>query len=123
MVFLTLAALAAFGQEAPVQAAPPESIAAIRRTLDNYLSDYQTARFRDVRIVTLPSNTYVKLAACGTLNARSPEGGYVGWTRFVVLNDSVEAEQDSLGRRAVREWCDNPSVVTVAPDITAAVSP
>lgn len=111
-------------QSAPPEAAPPAAtIEAVRSVLDNGLADYPSARFKDVRLVTRPSNTAVTLAACGRYNSRTPAGGYGGWTRFVVLNDRLtNADGDSMGRRTWEVWCDGADVETTSGDISALVS-
>lgn len=121
---LTLAAALSGQDPAPPANTPPETISAIRRVLDDGLVDYPSARFRDVRLLTRPSNQHVTLAVCGSYNSRTRDGGYSGWTRFVLLNDRVSAgEGGTLGRRAWSVWCDGDDVVVLDPDITEAVSP
>lgn len=107
---------------APDASSERSSIEMLRRTLDRSLSDYPSARFRDVSIVERPSNQFVRLAACGSVNARTPSAGYAGWTRFVVLNDRMHFDADPVGRRAISVWCDGGDVVVIAADVTAAVS-
>lgn len=105
-----------------VAEAEPDQIAALRQTLDRELTDYPTARFRDVRIVRRPSNQFVQVAACGWVNAQGPAGGYSGWARFVALDERLQFDRDPIGRRAIQVWCDGADVVVLAEDVTAAVT-
>lgn len=99
-------------------------IPVIRAILDDGLTDYPSSRFRDVRIVTRPSNAYVTLAVCGQVNSLTRGGGYSGWTRFTILNDRMEvAEGSSLGDRRWAVWCAGSDVVVVEPNITDAITP
>ena len=59
---------------------------AARSWLELSLIDYESARFRDVRVVLLSPDRRnrgnVILAVCGMANARNRMGGYVGFERF-----------------------------------------
>ena len=124
IAILTLTA-ALLGQDpARSPATAPETVVAVKSALDDGLVDYPSARFRDVRLVTRPSNTFVTLAVCGEYNSRTRDGGYSGWTRFVLLNDRLSrGEGNALERRGWQVWCEGADVVILDPDITTAVSP
>ena len=125
-----LAVMAAATTQEAAQAFPPppsvrdspERLAALRDVLDLGLVDYGSARFRDVRVVHRPSNGYVTLAACGLVNARNVSGGYIGWTRFTVLNDRVELDDGPTFRRGWQVWCDGSDVQVIDPDVTTLVT-
>lgn len=122
-IWLAVAALG-IAQDASTPRTSPETLSAIRAILDHALADYPSARFREVRVVTRPSNTFVHLAVCGSYNARTRGGGYGGWTRFAILNDRMEvAEGDLIGRRTWSVWCEGSDVVVLDPDITDEVGP
>lgn len=57
-----------------------------RTWLEDSLVDYESARFRDVRVVLLSPNrrnlSQVVLAVCGQANARNRMGGYNGYKDF-----------------------------------------
>lgn len=119
---LTLAfVLGAYG----TQSAQPDedAVAAVREVLDLNLADYPSARVREVRIVTRPSNDRVTLAACGWVNSRTRSGGYGGWRRFVITNRNLELEGGAYFSRAWAVWCDGDDVIVVSPDVTDRVAP
>lgn len=61
-------------------------LVAARGWLETSLLDYETARFRDVRVVLLSPDrrdrSKVYLAVCGMANARNRMGGYIGFKDF-----------------------------------------
>lgn len=87
----------ALGQEATAGAEPSSNglfsdeaitreLVATRGWLETSLLDYETARFRDVRVVLLSPDrrdrSKVYLAVCGMANARNRMGGYIGFKDF-----------------------------------------
>lgn len=54
-----------------------------RASFEDVLSDAQTARFRNERVVWAQGSDE-RLALCGEVNAKNLMGAYVGWKRFVV---------------------------------------
>lgn len=114
-----LAVLAAAGvagpswaQETPPPSAPAStglfSEAAIDRELEGArawlelsLVDYETARFRDVRLVLLSPDrrdrSNVVLAVCGMANARNRMGGYNGFKDFYFASRMPEHRRYDFG--------------------------
>jgi hypothetical protein len=68
------------------QEAIDRELVAARSWLELSLTDYETARFRDVRLVLLSpdrrNRSKVVLGVCGMANARNRMGGYTGFKAF-----------------------------------------
>lgn len=96
-------ALAQEGQGAQGGLFSEEQIATeIRMTrswLEGSLVDYESARFRDVRVVLLSPNrrdrSQIVLAVCGQANARNRMGGYNGYKDFYFSSamDTIRGRQ------------------------------
>lgn len=119
---LSLLAVGLVGQETIGDPGPARATV-VRETLELGLVDYPSARLREVHTVRRTDNAFVKVAACGMVNSRTPSGGYAGWVRFVVLDDDLYTDRESIGRRAIAGWCDGPTVQTLEADVTALVAP
>jgi len=70
-----------------------------RTWLEDSLIDYESARFRDVRVVLLSPNrrdrSQIVLAVCGQANARNRMGGYNGYKDFYFSSamDAIRGRQ------------------------------
>ncbi len=114
--FLMAAAVAAIahpalGQEAPTpEGGPPglfsdqaidREVEATREWLELSLTDYETARFRDVRVVLVSPNrrdpSQVVLMVCGMVNARNRMGGYTGFKTFYHGSDLPGPRKTDFG--------------------------
>ena len=75
-------------QEPEVKKETPEQ-KAIERTKEivkNGLSDPESAQFKSMGIKT-KEGTNTIIAVCGEVNAKNKMGGYVGFTKFVMVKD------------------------------------
>jgi hypothetical protein len=77
-----------------------DRVALAKRVVLANLRDADSAKFRNVRVVT----TFMGTAVCGEVNARNAMGGYVGFTEFVTANDVLFlAEGDAVDEFAARQ--------------------
>lgn len=100
-------------------------IAAARDWLTLTLVDYDSARFRDVRVVLISPDRRnrrdVALAVCGLVNARNRMGGYTGYTHFYFSSALPLDRRGDLGVFAP-DLCTRARPVTSA-DYTDQVAP
>lgn len=96
-----------------------------RSWLEDSLIDYESARFRDVRVVLLSPNrrdrSQVVLAICGQANARNRMGGYNGYKDFY-YSSALDAFRGQQFGGFASEVCGRANRMN-AIDYTAQVKP
>lgn len=91
---------ARFDVGARASMAVDDRVSLARRVVLANLRDADSAKFRNVRVVS----TFMGTAVCGEVNARNAMGGYVGFTEFVTANDVLFlAEGDAVDDFAARQ--------------------
>ena len=73
-----------------------------RRTMDTALRDSSSARYRNVRLMSMPGTNGALF--CGEVNARNAYGGYVGYHRFISV-PGAQAWTDEIDGFATT-WAD-----------------
>ena len=109
MKIMIAAALAAFTlQEPTLLSGPPtdQQFAWARRSLNETMLDYPSARFRDVHAD--------RRRVCGFVNGKNQLGAYTGWKRFVVMgvansSANIEGSEDFDG--LIEMMCDDEPAV------------
>lgn len=127
-VVMLLLAISALGQQPPTAAFSAEArveaeLAAMtaRNALDLVLSDYSTARFRDVRALGKPGERGVVF--CGLVNAKNHLGAYVGWRRFGVFRSTVGLEgQDEFSEEELEVICGRDDLTADTRDWSASLT-
>lgn len=93
----------------------------MRDTLDLTLTDYSSARFRDVR--ALGKDGAAGVIFCGLVNAKNPLGAYVGWRRFAAMRTIIEVDDGQpFSSEEVDLLCDRPDLIADTQDWSAILT-
>ena len=97
---------ARFDAGARASMAVDDRVSLARRVVLANLRDADSAKFRNLRMVT----TFMGTAVCGEVNARNAMGGYVGFTEFATANDVLflaggDALDDLAARQQIHYSC------------------
>ncbi len=99
--------------------------AQVAHTMDITLTDYPSARFRDVKFTIFDDGSGG--IACGFVNSKNRSGGYAGWIPFLVIGAGKDKAVPLIGdteaeSAAVLETCADPKQKWLAKDFSKEVS-